>query len=307
MWSYEVIIADDVSTDATEHLAEFADNLVICRNQTNQGFCATATRAAKAARGKYVMFLNNDTQVTEGWLSSLVKLIESDSTIGMVGSKLVYPDGRLQEAGGIIWSDGSGWNYGRLDDPDKAEYNYVKDVDYISGAAILFIHRTHGSRSAVSTSGLPRRTAKIPDLAFEVRKAGYRVVYQPKSKVIHFEGISNGTDVNGTGLKRYQVENSEKLKEKWKEEFKNQCVNNGNPNPFRARERSVGKKIIVVIDHYVPTFDKDAGSKTTFQYLKMFLKKGMLLNLSEIITSMRNRIRLRCSRWESRSSTDRNT
>ncbi len=110
-----------------------------------------------------------------------------------------------------------------------------------------------------------------------MRKAGYRVVYQPKSKVIHFEGISNGTDVNGTGLKRYQVENSEKLKEKWKEEFKNQCVNNGNPNPFRARERSMGKKIIVVIDHYVPTFDKDAGSKTTFQYLKMFLKKGYVV------------------------------
>ena len=108
-------------------------------------------------------------------------------------------------------------------------------------------------------------------------KRANRVVYQPKSKVIHFEGISNGTDVNGTGLKRYQVENSEKLKEKWKEEFKNQCVNNGNPNPFRARERSMGKKIIVVIDHYVPTFDKDAGSKTTFQYLKMFLKKGYVV------------------------------
>ena len=274
--SYEVIIADDVSTDATEHLNEFAENLVICRNSTNQGFLRNCNQAAKAARGKYIMFLNNDTQVTEGWLSSLVDLIESDDTIGMVGSKLVYPDGRLQEAGGIIWSDGSGWNYGRLDDPDKAEYNYVKDVDYISGAAILLSRKLWEQIGGFDERFAPAY-CEDSDLAFEVRKAGYRVVYQPRSKVIHFEGISNGTDVNGTGLKRYQVENSEKLKEKWKEEFKKQCVNTGNPNPFRARERSMGKPIIVVVDHYVPTYDRDAGSKTTFQYLKMFLKKGFVV------------------------------
>ncbi|MBP3926755.1 MAG: glycosyltransferase, partial [Clostridium sp.] len=274
--SYEVIIADDVSTDATEHLNEFAENLVICRNSTNQGFLRNCNQAAKAARGKYIMFLNNDTQVTEGWLSSLVDLIESDDTIGMVGSKLVYPDGRLQEAGGIIWSDGSGWNYGRLDDPDKAEYNYVKDVDYISGAAILLSRKLWQQIGGFDERFAPAY-CEDSDLAFEVRKAGYRVVYQPRSKVIHFEGISNGTDVNGTGLKRYQVENSEKLKEKWKEEFKKQCINTGNPNPFRARERSMGKPIIVVVDHYVPTYDRDAGSKTTFQYLKMFLKKGFVV------------------------------
>ena len=222
------------------------------------------------------MFLNNDTQVTEGWLSSLVNLIESDPAIGMVGSKLVYPDGRLQEAGGIIWSDGSGWNYGRLDDPDKAEYNYVKDVDYISGAAILLSTRLWKQLGGFDVRFAPAY-CEDSDLAFQVRKAGYRVVYQPLSKVIHFEGISNGTDVNGGGLKRYQVENSRKLKEKWAEEFKKQCVNTGNPNPFRARERSMGKPIILVVDHYVPTYDKDAGSKTTFQYLKMFLKKGYVV------------------------------
>ena len=239
--TYEVIIADDVSTDATAELGRYAEGLVICRNETNQGFLRNCNQAAKAARGKYIMFLNNDTKVTEGWLSSLVNLIESDSTIGMVGSKLVYPDGRLQEAGGIIWSDGSGWNYGRLDDPDKAEYNYVKDVDYISGAAILL-----STALWKQIGGFDQRFAPAycedSDLAFEVRKAGYRVVYQPLSKVIHFEGVSNGTDVNGTGLKRYQVENSEKLKEKWAEEFKKQCVNTGNPNPFRARERSQERK-----------------------------------------------------------------
>lgn len=274
--SYEVIIADDVSKDATEHLAEFAENLVICRNRENQGFLRNCNQAARAARGRYIMFLNNDTQVTEGWLSSLVRLIESDATIGMVGSKLVYPDGRLQEAGGIIWSDGSGWNYGRLDNPDKAEYNYVKDVDYISGAAILLPVKLWKQIGGFDERFAPAY-CEDSDLAFEVRKAGYRVVYQPQSKVIHFEGISNGTDVTGTGLKRYQVENSEKLREKWKEEFKKQCVNTGNPSPFRARERSMGKKILVVIDHYVPTYDRDAGSKTTFQYLKMFLKKGYVV------------------------------
>ena len=274
--TYEVIIADDVSTDATAQLGQYTEGLVICRNQTNQGFLRNCNQAARAARGKYIMFLNNDTKVTEGWLSSLVNLIQSDASIGMVGSKLVYPDGRLQEAGGIIWSDGSGWNYGRLDDPDKPEYNYVKDVDYISGAAILL-----STKLWKQIGGFDERFAPAycedSDLAFEVRKAGYRVVYQPLSKVIHFEGISNGTDVNGTGLKRYQVENSRKLKEKWAEELKKQCTNTGNPNPFRARERSQGKQVILVVDHYVPTFDKDAGSKTTYQYLKMFLKKGYVV------------------------------
>lgn len=271
-----MIIADDVSTDATKELTRYVENVVICRNSTNQGFLRNCNQAARAARGTYVMFLNNDTQVTPGWLSSLVSLIRSDDTIGMVGSKLVYPDGRLQEAGGIIWSDGSGWNYGRLDNPDKAEYNYVKDVDYISGAAILLSRKLWEQIGGFDERFAPAY-CEDSDLAFEVRKAGYRVVYQPLSKVIHFEGISNGTDVNGTGLKRYQVENSRKLREKWADEFRKQCVNTGNPNPFRARERSMGKSVILVVDHYVPTFDKDAGSKTTFQYLKMFLKKGYVV------------------------------
>ena len=275
-YDYEIIIADDVSTDATKEIDNFVSGLVIARNVTNQGFLKNCNNAAKKARGEYIFFLNNDTTVQKDWLPPLIRLLESDKSIGMVGSKLIYPDGRLQEAGGIIWSDGSGWNYGRCDDPNKPEYNYVRDVDYISGAAIMLSRKLWEEIGGFDERYAPAY-CEDSDLAFEVRKRGLRVVYQPLSVVVHFEGVSNGTDVNGTGLKRYQVENNKKLQEKWSEEFKNQYDNVGVPNAFRARERSRGKKVILFVDHYVPTFDKDAGSKTTFQYIKMFIERGYVV------------------------------
>lgn len=270
---YEIILADDASKDATKDIASWIINLKIAKTEGNLGFLRNCNNAAKEAAGEYIFFLNNDTKVTPGWLKSLVSLMERDETVGMCGSKLIYPDGRLQEAGGIIWSDASGWNYGRLDDPEKYMYNYVKDVDYISGAAILIRHSLWNEIGGFDDRFAPAY-CEDSDLAFEVRRHGKRVVYQPDSVVIHFEGVSNGTDVTGTGLKRYQVVNQEKFKEKWAEVLKNQQKNTGNPNPFTARERSSGKKTILVIDHYVPQHDRDAGSKTTFQYLKMFTKKG---------------------------------
>ncbi len=270
---YEVILADDVSSDATADIDRFITGLVIARNETNQGFLKNCNQAAKRVRGQYLFFLNNDTQVRENWLSSQIKLMESDPAIGMTGSKLVYPDGRLQEAGGIIWSDGSGWNYGRGDDPDKCEYNYVREVDYISGAAIM-IRRSLWEEIGGFDERYAPAYCEDSDLAFEVREHGYRVVYQPLSVVVHYEGISNGTDVNGTGLKKYQRDNAVKLADKWAHRLSEQYDNTGNPDPFRARERSRGKRIVLVVDHYVPTWDRDAGSRTTYQYIRMLLDKG---------------------------------
>ena len=273
--SYEVIVADDQSTDDTTKLAQTAKGIRISRTPQNMGFLKNCNLAAKQARGKYILFLNNDTRVQPQWLSSLVELIESDPTIGMVGSKFVYPDGRLQEAGGIFWSNGTGWNYGRLDDPDKAAYNYVKDVDYISGASILLSLDLWNQLGGFDERFAPAY-CEDADLAFAVRDAGYRVVYQPKSVVIHYEGVSNGTDT-GSGIKKYQVENSIKLREKWAEEFDLQ-TEYADPVPlFEARERSQGKKTILVIDHYVPQYDKDAGSKSTFTFIRMFLKAGYVV------------------------------
>jgi len=271
--AYEIIIADDVSSDETLNLAAYVKNITIVRNKKNLGFLLNCNHAAKFAKGSYIHFLNNDTQVQKEWLSSLVTLIESNEKIGMVGSKLVYPDGRLQEAGGIIWKDASGWNYGRLDDPMKPEYNYVKEVDYISGASIMI-------RKSLweEIGGFDRRYVPAyyedADLAFEVRKRKYQVMYEPKSVVVHFEGISNGIDTQ-SGIKHYQVKNHEKFLMKWKDILDQEHFDNAE-KVFLARDRSFKYKKLLFIDHYVPLYDQDAGSKAVFHYLEEFRKQNIM-------------------------------
>lgn len=268
---YEIIVADDVSTDATTEISRIIPNARVVRNEENLRFLRNCNHAAAFARGEYILFLNNDTQVTPGWLSALVELMERDERTGMVGSKLVFADGRLQEAGGILWQDGRAWNYGRLDNPGAPEYNYVRETDYISGAAIMIRAGLWREIGGFDERYVPAYN-EDSDLAFEVRKHGYKVMYQPKSMVIHFEGVSNGTDT-ASGQKAYQIANVEKFREKWKDELAKEHFPNG-VNVFQARDRSRHKKTILVIDHYVPQFDRDAGSRTVFAYLKLFVNQG---------------------------------
>ena len=269
--SYEILIADDCSTDLTEQIDDIIGGLHTIHNEKNLRFLLNCNHAAKQARGEYILFLNNDTQVQENWLEPLVSLMQKDPSIGMTGSKLVYPDGRLQEAGGILWSDGSAWNYGNRSDPNAPEYNYVKEVDYISGASICIRRELWEEIGGFDERFVPAY-CEDSDLAFEVRRHGYKVVYQPLSVVVHFEGISNGTNV-ASGQKAYQVINQKKFCEKWQQILTQDHYPNGE-NVFLARERGRNAKVLLMVDHYVPQYDKDAGSRTVFQYLKLFAESG---------------------------------
>ena len=266
---FEVIVVDDCSADATAEAVPRMAGVVSVRNQTNSGFISSCNRGAEKARGKYLVFLNNDTLVKAGWLTALLDTFAEEPNAGIVGSKLVYPDGCLQEAGGIIWQDASGWNYGKFDDPQKPEYNHLRDVDYCSAAALMIpkaIFETVGGFDSRYAPAYYEDT----DLAFRVRNAGYRVLYQPLSEVVHYEGATGGTDLS-SGTKKHQEINRLRFAETWAAELNRKPVNG---DLSFLRQSPPGRKNVLVVDHHLPMPDRDSGSLRMFQILKLLRELG---------------------------------
>nr|WP_010130601.1 glycosyltransferase [Microbulbifer agarilyticus] len=269
--SYEVIIADDRSSDLTESIASRVKNIRVVRNEVNLGFLKNCNNAAKFAVGKFVLLLNNDTNPQPGWLQSLLDVFATQPDVGLVGPKLLFEDGVLQEAGGIIWRDGSGWNFGRGQSPAAPEYNYLRDVDYISGACVIVKKSLWDELGGFDELFCPAYYEDT-DLAFQIRARGLRTIYQPASSVVHFEGVSHGSDIN-SGIKKQQRINQAVFRKKWKQELDLRNVDVG-VDVFDAREKMDGEKTVLFIDHYVPFYDKDAGSRSTFLYVKTMVEMG---------------------------------
>lgn len=246
----------------------------LIRNETNLGYLRSCNKAAAAARGQYLYFLNNDTQVLPDWLDPMLALLSGQANVGAVGAKLLYPDGRLQEAGGIIWRDASGWNFGRHEDPSKPAYNYVRDVDYCSGAALLVKRSVFLGLGGFDERYVPAYYEDT-DLCFQIRRIGLRTLYQPAAQVVHFEGISHGRDV-AVGIKSYQVANRRRFVETWADVLAEQHYPNGQ-HVLRARDRAKGRRVVLVIDHYVPQPDRDAGSRLMMGFLRVLVQAGAVV------------------------------
>ncbi|MBK1719974.1 glycosyltransferase [Thiocystis violacea] len=254
---FEVIVVDDDSGDGTAERLALYPGVNLIRNRENLGFVGSCNRGAAQARGEILVFLNNDTQVQSGWLDALRRTFDEVPDAGIVGSRLIYPDGRQQEAGGILFSDGSAWNYGHLDDPNRPQYSYRRAVDYCSGAALAIradlFRRLGGFDSAFAPAYY-----EDTDLAFRTRAVGYQVYYQPLSKVVHFEGISAGRDEQAeSGLKRFQRPHAETFRRRWARELASHGERGQNLE--QVKERAIRGRVLVV-DSYMVTPDRESGS-----------------------------------------------
>ncbi len=270
----EVIVVDDATPDGSTACLTGVPGIRLISNPHNLGYLRACNAGARLANGEYLMLLNNDTQVMPGWLDALLEPFCDRGDVGAVGSKLLYPNGRLQEAGCIVWNDASGWNFGRCDSPDRPMYNYLREVDYCSAASLLIPRSLFNAMGGFDERYVPAY-CEDSDLAFRLRERGYKVLYQPRSHVVHFEGVTHGRSLSN-GMKAFQVHNQQEFHARWRSVLASQHLPNGK-HVLRARDRAHGREVILVIDHYVPEPDRDAGSRSVLCIIRGLLQLGMVV------------------------------
>jgi GT2 family glycosyltransferase len=218
----EVIVSDDGSAERfvtdLEAVVAASPRARLLHSGENGGYIAAVSAGARVATKDVLVFLNNDTLMLPGWLEALLGTFRSHPAAGVVGGMLLYPDGRLQEAGCAIFRDGSATKIGyRDDDPTLPWYAHVRSVDYVSGA-LLATPRDLFERLGGFDAAYGFGYYEDGDYCFRVRAAGRDVVYQPEAVIIHVEGGTAGVDLT-QGAKRFQARNQRVFVKRWKDEL----------------------------------------------------------------------------------------
>jgi GT2 family glycosyltransferase len=211
--SYEIIVADDASVDDTPRVLELIKNIRYVRNESNLGFLRNCNNALEMVKGEFTLFLNNDVQVTKDWLDTLLATFVDYPNVGVVGPKFVYPTGHLQEAGAALMSDGSSVMVGLNQDASLPRYNYIRRVDYVSGACLLLPTPVLKEIGGFSEEFLPCY-CEDSDLCLSVRAKGYDIYYNPLATIVHH--LSKTTDSVNEEFKRSCIANNiNTLQAKW--------------------------------------------------------------------------------------------
>lgn len=271
--SVEVILLDNGSKDETGRLLDRLDGATIIRSERNLHFLRGVNEAVDAARGRHVLLLNNDAQLIAGSLETAVRILDEDASVGAVGGRIILPDGTLQEAGSIIWSDATCVGYARGRQPDASEAMFRRDVDYCSGAFLLTPRALFERMGRLDEAYAPAYYEET-DYCFRLREAGLRVVFDPNIVILHYEF---GSSTKSNDALELQRRNHEIFRERHHHWLTHQPAPGGNPH--EARSARSGAKRILFVDDRVPKPELGSGYPRANEIIVALDRQGARVTL----------------------------
>ena len=214
--NYEILVYSNGCTDGTQdYLVQLSERYTIVDivlSDENKVYVEPNNILMKKAGRNDVVLVNNDVVVKANWLSHLSHTARLNKDCGIVGAKILYPNGMLQEYGSEIYVDGTGANLGKHDDPNKIEYHKVISASYVSGCCMYIKRNTIDIIGMFDTKFIPCYF-EDSDYCYTAWKSNIQTLVSPKSSVIHKEGSSAGNDET-IGFKKYQAINRKKFLKK---------------------------------------------------------------------------------------------
>ena len=265
--NYSIIIADDASPDFNFSAFGVLPGVRVIRNATNCGYIDNVNRAAMGISTTYLLTLNQDVVVCPGWLDEMVAEMERDSRNAIVGPRILGPELKIFEAGALIFQEANAMHRGRRSAPDTPRFAYSREVDYVSGCALLIRTEVWHRLGGLDEQYKPAYYDDV-DLCLRVHALGLRVRYAPLSCIIHFEGTSMGKDVaDQNSLKSYQLINQAKIAAVHNSVLsKHTAMQNSNQLDSHF---SNGTKVVCVFDT-MPHPNRDGGS-VDFELIVQYL------------------------------------
>jgi O-antigen biosynthesis protein len=184
--SFEVIVFDNGSSDETVELLNRCDNIQVIKSPENLGYIKANNAAAKYARGEFLLLLNNDARLVEGSIEDSVKIFSSEQNVGAVGVRIKLATGKLQEAGCMIFRNGTSNGYLRYKNADDPRAMVMREVDYCSAIYLLLRRQKFLDLGGLDEIYSPAYYEET-DLCMKLRAQGLRVIYTPSVTIEHFE------------------------------------------------------------------------------------------------------------------------
>lgn len=185
----EVVVVDNASRDGTAALVrETLPTARVIASPTNLGFAAGSNLGAEHASGDVLAFLNPDTVPPPGAVERLARPVRERPGLGAAGCKLVFPDGRIQSAGGMLGPNGHSVHRG-YGEPDRRQYDVEAAVDYVPGGALAIRRALFLELGGFYPGYFPGFYEDV-ELCLRLRERGYDVRYFPEPAIRHLESPS---------------------------------------------------------------------------------------------------------------------